>query len=259
MKLNSLQKHWETFAQQDPMWAILTEPGKRDRAWNEEEFFATGVHQIADMLSWMRWVLPLNKLDRVVDFGCGIGRLTQALADHAGKVTGVDIAPTMIELARAKNRKTNCEFVCNERSDLSVFGEDSIDFVYTSITLQHIPPKFARVYLTEFFRILKPGGAVCFQLPTEARTDRTALHRIHRLWLQRARSVAGSWQGNPVMEMHGHPEPEVRKLCLEHGMSIVALRTNGAGGPDWSGLEYLAVKALRGARIRQRISPRISQ
>jgi len=46
------------------------------------------------------------------------------------------------------------------------------------------------------------------------------------------------------MEMHGYPEPEIRGLCLEHGMSIVALRSNGAGGPDWQGLEYLAVKAL---------------
>ena len=244
MKLDSLQKHWETFAQQDPMWAILTDPGKQDRAWNEAEFFATGVHQIADMLSWVRWVLPLAIFDRAIDFGCGIGRLTQALADHTGQVTGVDIAPTMIEIARAKNRKPNCEFLCNERSDLSVFTDDSIDFAYTSITLQHIPPKFARVYLTEFFRILKPGGAVCFQLPTEARTDLTTAHKAYRLGVQRATSIVGSWFGKPVMEMHGYPEPEIRGLCLEHGMSIVALRSNGAGGPDWQGLEYLAVKAL---------------
>jgi SAM-dependent methyltransferase len=245
MKLDSLQKHWETFAQQDPMWAILTDPTKQDRAWNEAEFYATGVYQIAEMVGWVSWVLPLLKLERAIDFGCGIGRLTQALADHAGHVTGVDIAPTMIELAEAKNQKQNCQFVCNQRADLSVFADESVDFVYTSITLQHIPPKFARLYLVEFFRILKPGGAVCFQLPTEARTDRTALHRLVRLGVQRAISMVGEWFGKPVMEMHGYPEPEVRRLCLEHGMSIVALRTNGAGGPDWSGLEYLAVKELR--------------
>lgn len=226
------------------MWAILTDPGKQDRAWNESEFFATGVNQIADMLSWARWVLPLARFDRAIDFGCGIGRLTQALADHAGHVTGVDIAPTMIDLARSKNRKPNCEFLCNERSDLAAFADASIDFVYTSITLQHIPPKYARVYLTEFFRILKPGGVVCFQLPTEARKDRTTAHKAYRLGLQRATSIVGAWFGKPVMEMHGYPEPEIRALCLQHGMSIVALRSNGAGGPDWQGLEYLAVKAL---------------
>jgi SAM-dependent methyltransferase len=139
MKLDALQKHWETFARQDPMWAILTDPGKQGRAWNEAEFYATGVGQILDMLSWVRWVLPLAKFDRAIDFGCGIGRLTQALADHAGHVTGVDIAPTMIEIARRNNAKPNCEFVCNERPDLSLFADASLDFIYTSITLQHRP------------------------------------------------------------------------------------------------------------------------
>lgn len=244
MKLDSLQKHWEAFARQDPMWAILTDPGKENRAWNQAEFYATGVGQIADMLSWVRWVLPLVKFDQTIDFGCGIGRLTQALADHAKHVIGVDIAPTMIEVARTNNHKPNCEFLCNERADLSVFPDASVDFVYTSITLQHIPPQYARVYLTEFFRILKPGGVACFQLPTEATWDSTALRKAFRIVLQRATSTVGSWLGKPVMEMHGYPEAEMRGLCQQHHMSIVALRSTGAGGPGWSGLEYLAVKAL---------------
>ena len=36
-----------------------------------------------------------------LDFGCGIGRLSQALAEHFDQVYGVDISPKMIELARA--------------------------------------------------------------------------------------------------------------------------------------------------------------
>ena len=230
------------------MWAILTAPGKENQAWDLDEFYSSGVGQIIDMRLWTRWVLPLVKLDRVMDFGCGIGRLTQALADHSEHVTGVDIAPTMIEIARRNNRKKNCEFVCNERADLSIFADASMDFIYTSITLQHIPPKFARGYLREFFRILKPGGAVCFQLPTETSFDRTALHRAYRLGAQKASSMIGVWRGKPVMEMHGHSEPEIRALCQEHGMSIVALRPTGAGGPDWQGFEYLAVKELAPGR-----------
>jgi SAM-dependent methyltransferase len=251
LKLDSLQKHWETFARQDPMWAILTDPEKQNQAWDEDEFYATGVCQIGEMRMWMRWVLPLAKLDKVLDFGCGMGRLTQALAEHAGHVTGVDIAPTMIELARRNNRKTNCEFVCNQRGDLAIFSGASLDFVYTSITLQHIPPQFARVYLAEFFRILKPGGVLCFQLPTEYEWDRTALHRKFRLGMQQAKSAIGALLGRPVMEMHGYPEPEIRAMCQRGGMSIVALRPTGAGGPGWRGLEYLAVKALEETPVKE--------
>ncbi len=41
---------------------------------------------------------------RALDFGCGVGRLTQALARHFNIVDGVDIAPSMIELANQFNR-----------------------------------------------------------------------------------------------------------------------------------------------------------
>ena len=41
MELERLQEHWNAFGEQDPLWAILTEPGKRGGAWDLEEFFGT--------------------------------------------------------------------------------------------------------------------------------------------------------------------------------------------------------------------------
>ena len=42
MRLRSQQRHWEQLAAQDPLWAILTDPQKKDGGWNRDEFFASG-------------------------------------------------------------------------------------------------------------------------------------------------------------------------------------------------------------------------
>ena len=47
-------------------------------------------------------------------FGCGVGRLTRALADHFERVVGIDVAPSMIAQARAMNREyARCNFRVN--------------------------------------------------------------------------------------------------------------------------------------------------
>ena len=60
---------------------------------------------------------------QALDFGCGVGRLTQALAEHFERVAGVDIAASMIARARQENRHGDrVRYVVNERSDLAGLG-----------------------------------------------------------------------------------------------------------------------------------------
>src|SRR5713101_2448676 len=44
--LRELQRNWEGLAQTDPLWSICTDPEKRNKGWNQDEFFATGKHEI---------------------------------------------------------------------------------------------------------------------------------------------------------------------------------------------------------------------
>src|SRR6202035_2479615 len=86
------------------------------------------------------WGAPASRRS-ALDFGCGIGRLSQALADHFDQVHGVDISPKMIELARQHNRKgAHCEYLCNPAGDLRRFADGSIDMIYSWITLPHMRP-----------------------------------------------------------------------------------------------------------------------
>jgi SAM-dependent methyltransferase len=118
-----------------------------------------------------------------LDFGCGIGRLTQALAGHFEQVYGVDISPKMIELARQHNRRgARCEYRCNPVTNLGEFETGSIDMIYSWITLQHMQPRHARRYMREFLRVLAPGGLLLFQYPSRPIRLRSRLARWKALW-----------------------------------------------------------------------------
>jgi SAM-dependent methyltransferase len=85
-------------------------------------------------------IYPVLARRRAVDFGCGASRLTQALARYFEHVTGVDISAPMIELARAHDRTGgHYEYLINTRPDLSALPSASFDFIYSNMTLQHMP------------------------------------------------------------------------------------------------------------------------
>ncbi|WZO97608.1 methyltransferase domain-containing protein [Isosphaeraceae bacterium EP7] len=168
MELAELQKHWNAFGETDPLWAILTSPSKRGGKWDLKEFFGSGQGEIDWAVKHVRSFGVTIDRSSALDFGCGVGRLTQALCDHFEHCVGIDIAPSMIEHARRLNQfGARCEYVVNDRSDLGVFPDATFSFIYSNIVLQHINPEFSRKYIQEFVRILKPGGIALFQIPSE--------------------------------------------------------------------------------------------
>ena len=172
MELGELQKNWDEFGRIDPLWAILTDPSKTNNRWDPQEFFATGEDEIDCLMDHMDHVAtlpPSLRRGRALDFGCGIGRLTLALCKHFEQCIGVDIAPSMIELARKYNRfGDRCQYHVNAANDLRMFEDGWFDFIYSNIVLQHIPPKYSAQYIRDFVRILTPGGVAVFQVPSHA-------------------------------------------------------------------------------------------
>jgi SAM-dependent methyltransferase len=170
---------WEDAARKDPLWAILSDPAKRNRAWDVDAFFETGRREIARVFSDLRALGYSLQPGDALDFGCGVGRLTQALAPSFQRVTGVDISPTMIRLAERLNRfPDRVRYLVNARPDLVVLPAVSFDFIYSDIALQHIPPDQSRAYIAEFLRVLRPGGLAVFQVTAEHREAGAAGGRV---------------------------------------------------------------------------------
>ena len=170
MDLDHLQANWNTFGRVDPLWAILTDPTKKGNRWEVEAFFRTGERESEDIVTDARALGRPRRFVTALDFGCGIGRVTQALADHFDRCVGVDISPSMIARANQHNRHatSRCRYQVNATDDLALFADAEFDLIYASRVLQHIEPRYTRNYLAEFIRVLRPGGLVIVDLPSES-------------------------------------------------------------------------------------------
>ena len=169
MDLTQLQWHWDAFGRSDPLWAILTDPERRGNRWSPAEFFETGRAEVAGMFERAAtWDLPRQRR-RALDFGCGVGRLTQAMASYVDEAVGVDIAPSMIQLAKRYNScGARCTYEVNLAPDLGRFFDRQFDIVYTARVLQHIEPRYSEQYIGELARVLASGGYLEFDVPSEA-------------------------------------------------------------------------------------------
>lgn len=168
MSLDDVRKNWDALGAEDPLWAVLTDDRYRGGKWDEAAFFATGAEEIAGVVRDLDRLGRPERRGRCLDFGCGVGRLTQALAAHFESCDGVDIARSMIAAARRLDRSGGrCSFHVNDAPDLALFPANTFDFVYSNIVLQHMPTEAAKAYVSEFLRVLTPGGLAMFEIPSE--------------------------------------------------------------------------------------------
>jgi SAM-dependent methyltransferase len=255
MELKELQRNWDVLGKEDPFWAILTARDKKDNKWDLGEFFASGDREITDLMRYLSGVGVECARDRALDFGCGVGRLTQPLATYFTKVIGIDIAPSMIAQAQALDREDRCQFILNERADLSLFTDGEFDFIYCNIVLQHMRPVYSTAYIREFCRVLALGGVAVFQLPSKCH-----LATEPRSWKDVIRPLIPSpllhwyrhsYRGVPVQappsrpaqtEMYTVPKSHVLKLIKRNGCRLVDATENLSCGPAFESWRYCMVK-----------------
>ena len=164
--LTTIEASWDQAAAHDAMWNIITDPTRINGGWTPEDFFAHGRTEVDNAIARLSDLGVNYGTIRALDFGCGMGRVTQALAEHFTRIDGVDISAEMIRLAREhKPTPYRPRFHHNTTADLRLFKARSFDFVYSMIVLQHMPQTFQEGYVREFFRVLKPGGVTMFEMP----------------------------------------------------------------------------------------------
>jgi SAM-dependent methyltransferase len=244
MGLDTNKREWESMAAVDPLWAILSAPEYQHGKWDPAAFFATGKEEIAALLRRAEVLGYPRATNRALDFGCGVGRLTRALADSFEECVGVDISERMLAQARSYNRdRSNCRFVLNETPDLRQFESESFDLVYSNIVLQHLPNvRLVRGYIAEFIRVIRRDGLVVFQLPCHiAWRHRLQLRRRLYGLLRTAgfgeQFLYGRLGLNPI-RMLALPETAVARAVARSGAVIAAADPDREPGDPIQGRRY---------------------
>ena len=235
MSVERQQQDWDSLAQADALWAVLTAPGRKGGGWDVDEFFASGEAEIAQVLETaVRLGRPARR-ERALDFGCGVGRLTRALGDRFDSVVGIDISAGMIEQARRLNDGlTRCEFQVNVSPDLTDFATGSFDLVYSTNVLQHLASA-AEIerFVVEFLRTARKDGLVVFGLPHRIAFPYSLQPRRRLYAVLRTLGVSELWllQRTPLtpMRMTAVPEEKVRDLVAAHGARVLVAEQIDAG------------------------------
>jgi SAM-dependent methyltransferase len=242
MTLDRQRQDWEQLAEVDPLWAVLTRADKRGGRWDRDEFLATGESEVAEVMGAAEELGAPSQHGRALDFGCGPGRLTRALAGRFETAVGVDISEAMVASARLLNTDVEgCEFRVNESADLDQFGAGEFDFVYSNLVLQHLPDReLVYGYVAEFLRVATPTGLVVFGLPARIGWP-YRLEASRRLYgALRHLRVGGDTilRRTPLtpMRMTAVPEAEMRAFLEARGAEV--LRTEPRGGGAVQTLRY---------------------
>lgn len=245
MNLDDVGRHWDGLGRTDPYWAVLAYPERHGGGWagDEDAFFATGRIAVDEVMATLtRLDAGPQRRERALDFGCGVGRLSQGLAAHFEQVEGIDIAGSMIERARSHNAfPDTVTYTLNERSDLTVIPSDSVDLVLSIIVLQHMNNDLKAAYLREFLRVLRPGGVLAVTIPSHGDLSVEGL----------VRRLPNSWQNiyrrrvygyDHVMEFYPWKRPAVEECLRDAGGQLVAAEREYMAGPRFTSYLYVVRK-----------------
>src|SRR6185436_17033383 len=168
-QLEKMRRDWDERARENARHYVST--GKLE--WTDEEFFRSGEQTVSeeiltDMTNICQGRDP--KQMRVLEIGCGAGRITRGLAGLFGEAHAVDVSGEMVAKARlALADRPNAFVYQNNGKDLSVIGERQFDFAFSTIVFQHIPSyDVIESYVREVYRLLRPGALFKFQVQGDA-------------------------------------------------------------------------------------------
>ncbi|MCA2212749.1 class I SAM-dependent methyltransferase [Jidongwangia harbinensis] len=151
----------------------------------------------------------------VADIGCGPGRLTGYLHSIGLDAFGVDLSPAMIDIARQDH--PGLRFEVGTMTDLDL-ADNSLTGLLAWFSLIHVPDDEVPAVLAEFFRVLRPGGALLVgfhagegsRLKTEGYGGHPMKVYVHRRSPARIADWLSAAGFKVEAEMEHHPAPDIR-------------------------------------------------
>ena len=189
----------------------------------------------AGKLRWARRVKMLSKhlapRMSVLELGCGTGYFTRELARSGAKIVALDVSPELLEIARANCSAPNVRYEIQNAYDLS-YPDAVFDSVVGSSVLHHLEIQDA---LREIYRVLKPGGTICFTEPNMLNPQIAIQKNVP--WVKRKlgdspdETAFFRWSLRRLLEVAGYREVRIDPFDFLHPKTPVPLvnRLNSVG------------------------------
>jgi SAM-dependent methyltransferase len=222
---DDVERYWDERARENALFFV---DSRIDYGSPDEAAFWRGGEEDLDRI-FDEVQAQVGAGDRVLDIGCGVGRMTRVLAGRAAHVTGVDVSSEMLARAGEHNAHLgNVDWVHGDGRTLAPLADASFDGVFSHVVFQHLPdPEMTYGYVREIGRVLRGGGWAVFVVSTDP-----GVHRLSPAVRLKAavKSLAGrdagvaahpAWRGSAV-------DPGVlRRTAEEAGLEVERLEREG--------------------------------
>jgi SAM-dependent methyltransferase len=212
---HEMKRDWDERARQNARWFINS--GRHRQAGQvmptEETLRAEGREDTERLLLDELAVLAPGgdrRALRVFEIGCGIGRMTEALAETFGEVCATDISGEMLKFARERLAgRSNVRLFETNGVNFSDLPDGHFDLVFSAYVFQHVPDlAVTRSLLDDAYRLLRPGGLFKFNV-----------NGITGLGFEEI--AHDTWVGAPF------PESALREWARETGAQLICLKDAG--------------------------------
>ena len=245
----STDSEWEKWGRTDPYFGVLTNPKFRKENITDvgrEEFFVSGEAAVDYVLRRCgEFFGPDFAPLRVLDYGCGVGRLVIPFSRRADEVVGLDVSRSMLSEAADNCQRYGVDNVTLSRADDSLsLLQGGFDLIHSFIVFQHVPVNRGREVIKSLLRHLNSGGVCALQvtyaksmfgnsfgLPRGlgSRIRSSAWVRRARRWVRRVARMCGNRDDprqrhrstDPEMQMNSYNLNEILFLVQSLGVKTV--------------------------------------
>ncbi len=186
IELRKMEHAWDLRAREDALYYVAIRPQR----WTLAEFLDHGRRTAYTVTRETFKELAFEPIGRrMLEIGCGVGRLFPGFTEMFAEVWGVDVSQEMISQAMQLHTSPKVHLIKNNGYDLTRIPDSYFDFVFSYTVFQHVPQRrMVFNYLAETHRVLKPGG--CFQLHFRTASIKERISRFLPYPLRRPARVA---------------------------------------------------------------------
>lgn len=185
-----------------------------------DKVIASGKDEIRSVFKQMPF--PTGENLKLLEIGCGVGRLTFELAEHFGEVCGMDVSESFLEIAREHNNTNRIRFLKIDQTRLLENDMDAFDVVFSMEVFHYLDLDVLENYIEDSYRLLVKGGTLVFQINTQpfkfvTRVSLLIRQLLHLIGVKYWRDSPTSLDGNRKYV----PTTVLQNLLVKHGFTDI--------------------------------------